>query len=90
MDRAGPVIAPPIARNVASSARECCQLGPDESVPSLPPGFLPFLDHPLAWAGACFENDTDYIFCLRNTDLAELQVGLDAFKCMVHKLFHDS
>lgn len=83
MDCFGPVLAHIPGSISALSLRNGCQVGPDESL-GVPPGFPASFDHPLAWTGAQFAHESEYVYHLSASDVAELKTGLETFKGKAH------
>lgn len=81
MDHTGPTLTHPTAGDLTISTRQCYQPGAKDSLPGLPAGFAPFLDHSLAWTGADFKHD-EFVCQLSDDDRLELHAALDEFKAL--------
>jgi hypothetical protein len=74
----GPVIGAVIPSCVQDSG---VLKSPNAQVPALPVGFPAKLNAKLAWTGADFPHEWSYICELSEIDLAEVNGGLNHFKC---------
>jgi hypothetical protein len=75
----GPVLSSCVSTASQQQSWEGCHAGADEPL-GLPTGFSPRLDQPLAWTGAQFKDETEYVYQLTQAELAEINSGLQAFK----------
>ncbi|KAF7537848.1 hypothetical protein G7054_g3378 [Neopestalotiopsis clavispora] len=82
MDHTGPTLAHSTVGDLQVPSRQCCQPGANDSLSSLPTGFAPVLNHPLAWTGADFKHAEDFVCQLSEGDLVELRSALVAFKAL--------
>lgn len=73
------VVPPPFSQATTQVLRVGCQLGAGNA-PALPAGFPPILGNPMAWTGAQFVDETEYVYQLSSFELAELADGLNVFK----------
>lgn len=49
-------------------------------IPSLPRGFPIAIDSALAWNGAQFKRDSEYVLCLTESHVREIEMALQDFK----------
>jgi hypothetical protein len=76
---AGPIIGPSPAVELAPAAAGCVSRVAD--VPAgVPEGWPKFLDGSMAWAGAQFTDESEYIHTLSESDLQEAEKALLVFK----------
>lgn len=75
----GPVVSPCVPIASQPQSWEGCHTGADEPL-GLPAGFPSSLDQPLAWTGAQFQDEAEYVYQLTGADLAEINSGLRTFK----------
>ncbi|KAI0136534.1 TfdA family taurine catabolism dioxygenase TauD [Xylariales sp. AK1849] len=77
----GPVVSPQLARDAQPPLWNTCYVGSDESL-GLPTGFPSCLNEELAWTGAHFKHDADYIYHLTDAEIAEINSALSGFKAL--------
>ncbi|KAL5597824.1 hypothetical protein FOBRF1_011617 [Fusarium oxysporum] len=78
---AGPIIGPSPAVELAPAAAGCVSRVAD--VPAgVPEGWPKFLDGSMAWAGAQFTDESEYIHTLSESDLQEAEKALLVFKAL--------
>lgn len=53
---------------------------PVAEAPALPAGFPDAVDSPMAWVGAHFENQSQYVHLLKPEDVMEVEQALESFK----------
>lgn len=54
-----------------------------KEISSLPRGFPAVLDSPLAWSGLQFKHDSEYVLCLTENHVREIEVALQNFKSVL-------
>ena len=77
----GPVIGTTVGHAVAQDfIALASNLGSEAGIPPLPLGMPSHLSHALAWSGADFIHEANYIYLLTEANLAEISTALAYFK----------
>ncbi|EWG37341.1 hypothetical protein FVEG_00988 [Fusarium verticillioides 7600] len=77
----GPIIGPSPAVELAPAAAGCVSRVADGSA-GVPEGWPKFLDEPMAWVGAQFTDESEFIHSLSESDLQEVENALLVFKAL--------